>query len=292
MTMKHYTLAYSTCPNDTFIFHALTNGLIPTGNINFDITLADVETLNRSAREGLFDVTKLSFAAFGFLKDRYALLRTGAALGRGCGPLVISLPCRSFGKSENAKIMKKPNPVVAVPGMGTTAFVLFSLFLKDQFPCVEPEILSMPFEKIIPSVKERESDFGVIIHEGRFIYQEMGLASFVDLGQWWEEKTGLPIPLGCIAVKRDLGHKIADTIEKLIGQSIEYAMQNPGAGKTYIKQHAQELDDDVIQEHIKLYVNSFSRDIGEEGETAIHTFFEKAQQAGIIMQSRQPLFAR
>lgn len=291
MTMKQYTLAYSTCPNDTFIFNALANGLISTNNIDFDITLADVETLNRNASEGLFDITKLSFAAFGSLRDKYALLRTGAALGRGCGPLVISLPGRSFAAWKNKNNGEALKPVVAVPGMGTTAFVLFTLFLKDRFPGIEPDILPMPFEKILPAVKNKKADFGVIIHEGRFIYKESGLESLVDLGQWWEEKTGLPIPLGCIAVKRDLGQKAAHTIENLIGQSIEFAMENSGAGNAYIRQHAQELDDDVIQEHIELYVNDFSRDIGEEGEAAIHTFYEKAQQAGIMVKSQLPLFA-
>ncbi len=286
-----YTLAYSTCPNDTFIFNAIANDAIPTGELHFDVTLADVETLNQNARKGKFDITKLSFAAFGSIRDQYALLRTGAALGRGCGPLVVSLPGKSFGALEDANSVDKTKPIVAIPGMGTTAFVLFSLFLKDQFPGVEPEIIAMPFEKIIPSIKQKQADFGVIIHEGRFIYKEIGLESLVDLGQWWEEKTSLPIPLGCIAVKRSLGQKMAETIEELIGQSIDHAMAHPEAGKTYIRQHAQELDDDVIQEHINLYVNDFSRNIGEEGEAAIKTFYKKSVEAGLMEESQLPIFA-
>lgn len=312
---EHFSLAYSTCPNDTYIFHALVHGLIPLDSTispspRFNVTLADVETLNQEAQKETYDITKLSFAAFGSLRETYGLLRTGAALGRGCGPLVVSLPGRSLDsdlnnghikrydttKTEHPRTCRSGNshiemPIVAVPGMGTTAFVLFNLFMKDRFPEVRPRFRPMPFEKIMPSVKEQAVDFGVIIHEGRFIYQQMGLASLVDLGAWWEDKTGLPIPLGCIAVKRRLGNAFAKTIERLIGSSLNYAMAHPDAGKEYIKHHAQEMDDQVIQDHIRLYVNSFSNTLGEEGEAAIRVFYEKARKANLIPFSDAPLFA-
>ena len=305
--MKHITLAYSSCPNDTFIFHALAHGLLKTKrcvtdnkettksditeNIEFDITIADVETLNKNAANSLFDVTKLSFATFGALRDKYALLRSGAALGRGCGPLVISLPDKEIIKSPTSMIER---PVIAVPGRGTTASVLFTLFLKQNFPEIKPNIVPMPFDKIMAAVQEKTVDFGVIIHEGRFIYKNLGLKSIVDLGQWWENFTSLPIPLGCIAIKRELykqNFAIAATIQNMIKASIEYGFDNPEAGKNYIKLYAQELNDEVINQHINLYVNDFSKDIGAEGERAIRTFFNKAEEAGIISPSSQPLFA-
>ncbi|MBF0234255.1 MAG: 1,4-dihydroxy-6-naphthoate synthase [Desulfamplus sp.] len=282
--MNSFTLAYSSCPNDTFIFHALTHRLIQSHGFDFKITMADVETLNQHATNKFFDITKLSFATFGAIRDNYSLLKTGAALGRGCGPLVVSLP---------GKIMKN-NIKVAVPGTGTTASVLFSMFIKNSFPEIKLVIVPMPFENIMPAVGSGITDFGVIIHEGRFIYQNMGLECLVDLGAWWETNTSLPIPLGCIAIKRDIYHEaedIAFMIQNLIGQSIQYAFDNPYASRDYIKKHAQELDDHVIEQHINLYVNDFSKDIGEEGEAAIRMFFQKAEDEGIIKPSNKPLFA-
>ncbi len=280
---KVLSLAYSSCPNDTFIFHALAHKLINTDDLDFNVSLADVETLNQNAEKSVFDITKLSFAAFGNLRDRYALLRTGAALGRGCGPLVIS-----FGKKQPDEIKI---PRIAVPGLGTTAYLLFRLFLDDLYPGLDPEIIPMGFEKIMPSVRAGKTDFGVIIHEGRFVYTKMGLECLADLGQWWEEKTSLPIPLGCIAVKRDMDRQKALKIQSLIKDSINFAADNPDAGKQYIKMHAKELDDKVIDEHIRLYVNDFSKDIGEQGEEAIKIFLKKGEMAGLISASNNPLFA-
>jgi len=308
--MSHFTIAYSSCPNDTFIFHALANRLINTHGFDFKITMADVETLNQQAADSSFDITKLSFATFGELRDRYALLRTGAALGRGCGPLVVCQSGKTMSdRSELA--MKKPitakstieteiiqsaprKPVVAVPGRGTTAFVLFMLFIKEKFPDLEPEIIPMPFEKIMPAIRDGVVDFGLVIHEGRFIYHSMGLESLVDLGAWWERHTSLPIPLGCIAIKREIYQKdlnVASSIQSMIGQSIQYAFDHPESSRAYIKTHAQELDDEVIDQHINLYVNHFSKDIGAEGEAAICKFFQKAQEAGVMKPGSQTLFA-
>lgn len=277
------SLAFSSCPNDTYIFHAMEAKLVTEPGLDFEISLADVETLNQEAANNRYDITKLSFAALGNLREEYALLRTGAALGRGCGPLVVAQP--------ETKILPGQQLRVAVPGFATTACLLFRFFLKARYPGIEPEITAMPFETIMPSVLEGKSDLGVIIHEGRFVYETMGLSCISDLGAWWEEQTGLPIPLGCIAVKRGLGERVAARVEALIKRSIDHANKDPEAGREYIKAHAQELDDRVIQEHINLYVNDFSSHMGREGEAAIRAFFQKAEQAGLMKPSDQPLFA-
>ncbi len=280
---KTYSLAYSSCPNDTFIFKAIARQLIDLKGYSFNIVLEDVETLNQNAGKGAYDITKLSFAAFGNLMDKYALLRTGSALGIGCGPLIISLAGRS--------IDDKRKPVIAVPGLGTTAYHLFEFYMDDLFAGMDTDIIPMPFEKIMPAVIKKNADFGVIIHEGRFVYQTMGLELKADLGQWWEEKTSLPIPLGCIAIKRDINPAIACDIEKLIRQSIDHAFLHPDIACDYIRDYAQELNEDVIQQHIKLYVNNFSRDIGKDGEAAVSTFFEKAWTSGLMQKSKFSLFA-
>lgn len=276
-------LAYSSCPNDTFIFKGIARGFINTRGMDFRIFIEDVETLNQNAARERYHITKLSFAALGSLLDRYALLRTGAALGKGCGPLLISLPGR--------QMVDRTRPVVAVPGMGTTACHLFRFYLADLFPGLEPDLCAMPFEQVMPAVGSGRADFGVIIHEGRFIYQTQGFEMAADLGEWWEEKTGLPIPLGCIAVRRDLGKETARAVQTLIRESIDHAVAHPGQGKDYIKEHAQEMADEVISQHISLYVNEFSRDIGEEGTRAITAFFDHAARAGLIPPQTRPLFA-
>ncbi|MBU2454074.1 MAG: 1,4-dihydroxy-6-naphthoate synthase, partial [Proteobacteria bacterium] len=257
--------------------------LIDLHGYGFDIGIEDVETLNQKASKGTYDITKLSFAAFGSLMDDYALLRTGSALGMGCGPMIISLPGRV--------INDKNTPVIAVPGMGTTAYHLFRFYMDDLFCGMEVQIIPMAFEKIMPAVIEKKADFGVIIHEGRFVYQTMGLELKADLGAWWEDKTCLPIPLGCIAVKRDMNPAVARDIQNLIGQSIDHAFLNPYLAHDYIQEYAQELNDDIIRQHIELYVNDFSKDIGKNGEAAITAFFEKARTSGLIKKSNQPLFA-
>jgi len=280
---KKYRLAYSPCPNDTFIFKAIARQLIDLRGYDFEIVLEDVETLNMEAQKSTHDITKLSFSAFGSLMDQYALLRTGSALGLGCGPLLISLPGRSVDDTKE--------PVVAVPGMGTTAYLLFRFYMDDIFPGKLFSILPMPFDRIMPAVLEKQADFGVIIHEGRFVYPSMGLEMKADLGQWWEKKTSLPIPLGCIAVKRDMDPAIALDIQELIGQSIDHAFLHPDTAYDYIQTHAQELDEKVIRQHIRLYVNEFSKDIGKVGEDAIMAFFEQGRVSGFLPKTRHPLFA-
>ncbi len=282
-----FQLAYSSCPNDTFIFKAIARELIDLRGYGFDIVLEDVETLNQKAAQGAYDITKLSFAAFGSLMDQYALLRAGSALGMGCGPLIISLPNQSLGAGTGAG----EKPVIAVPGMGTTAFHLFRFYMDDLFPGKPVSILPMPFEQIMPAVLEKQADFGVVIHEGRFTYQAMGLELRADLGLWWEEKTSLPIPLGCIAVKRDMDPAVARDIQGLICQSIDHAFSHPAAARDYIRIHAQELDETVTQQHIDLYVNDFSRDIGKTGEAAVRAFLRQARTSGLIKKSKASLFA-
>jgi 1,4-dihydroxy-6-naphthoate synthase len=289
---KTYGLAYSSCPNDTFIFKGIARHLIDTRGMDFNIVLEDVETLNQNAAKGTYDITKLSFAALGNLLDKYALLRTGAALGLGCGPLIISLPNRTLSdKKDDTGKYPPGKQVIAVPGLGTTAYHLFRFYMDDLFPEIETTIIPMPFERIMPAVMGKKADFGVIIHEGRFVYQNMNLEMRADLGQWWEDKTSLPIPLGCIAVKRSMDPDRALEIQTLIGESIDHGFLHPTLGDAYIREYAQEMKEDVIRQHIGLYVNEFSKDIGDIGTTAVTTFFEYAARAGLIQRPSYPLFA-
>ena len=278
------SIAYSSCPNDTFIFKAIARGLLDTKGLIFSTVLEDVETLNQRARTSTYDITKLSFAALGNLLDRYALLRTGAALGQGCGPLVVGLAGRTPGDTGK-------RPRIAVPGFGTTAYYLFRFFMDDRFAGLSPEYLAMPFEQVMPAVQEKRADFGVIIHEGRFVYPDLGLEMLADLGTFWEDKTSLPIPLGCIAVKRDMDREKAQAIQELIGESIDHAFAHPDAAGAYIREYAQEMEPDVIRQHIALYVNDFTRDIGGMGEAAVRTFFEHSRNAGLMPPATQNLFA-
>lgn len=294
------SLAYSSCPNDTFIFKAIAQGLIDIQGLDFNIVLEDVETLNQKAAQGAYDITKLSFAALGKLLDSYALLETGAALGMGCGPLIISMPGRSIddrggddrGSHRPGDQATSPTQqVIAVPGLGTTAYHLFQFYMEELFPETRTHILPMAFEKIMPAVIQGQADFGVIIHEGRFVYQNLNLEMRADLGQWWEERTSLPIPLGCIAVRRTLDRDLACQIQELIQASIDHAFLHPHLGEAYIQDHAQEMDPQVIAQHIRLYVNEFSRDMGSLGRAAVLRFFDHACQAGLMPKPVLPLFA-
>ncbi len=248
--MKNTTLscAYSTCPNDTFIFCQLAK------QEDIEVHLHDVETLNRMAFEERFEVTKLSFHAWLLLQDKYELLQVGAALGRGCGPLVIAPNAQSL----------KPNTRMAIPGEYTTAHLLLRLW--------NPELknsIFMPFDQIMGAVASGKVDAGVVIHEGRFVFEEQGFKCLVDLGDWWEAETGLPIPLGCIAIKKSLGAERIAEFEERLKQSIHTAFDDPDSTTDYVRQHAQELADDVTRAHIKTYVNDFTLDLGDEGRAAI-----------------------
>ncbi len=272
------SLAYSTCPNDTFLFYALAFNLIDLNNLSYSITLDDVETLNHKASKQIFDISKLSFAAIGHYQETYGLLRTGAALGRGCGPLLIAKPGY---KTKNIDKVK-----IAVPGIQTTANLLLGLWLGKK-----ADVVPMTFDQIMPAVISGQYDFGVIIHEGRFTYQVQGLECVIDLGKWWEDETSLPIPLGGIAIKRDLPYEIIKQVEKSIGESVIHAFNNKNAGREYINQHAQEMENSVIDQHIDLYVNDFTKSLGNEGEKAVEYLFEMARQKGVMANSKESLFA-
>ncbi len=275
---KHLTLGYSPCPNDTFIFYALVRGRIETGGLSFTENLEDVETLNRMAMRGALDVTKVSFNALGFLRDDYCLLRSGGALGRGCGPLIVA--------REPLRAKDLRGKKIAVPGMLTTAYLLMRLFdpmLKD--------VEAMPFHRIMEAVSSGSADAGLIIHEGRFTYPRYGLHEVMDLGKWWEEATGLPIPLGAIAAKRELGTDTINKVDSLIRESLLYARAHPEEPMGYIKEHAQEMEDEVIRKHIELYVNDFSVDLGDEGTRAVEEFLRRAEEKRLIEKTSKPLFA-
>ncbi len=277
MQNEQLTLAYSTCPNDTFIFHALAERLVDMQELAFKIDLADVEALNRAAANGVYAVSKLSFAAIGHLQGRYRILESGAALGRGCGPLIVARPDFEKRRLADAKI--------AVPGHWTTANLLLGLYIGRKLP-----VEAMTFDRIMPAVADGDVDAGVIIHEGRFTYPDYNLTSLVDLGQWWEAETGLPIPLGAIAVREDIDRETAGKITRIIRSSIEFAQANPDASDSYISRHAQEMGPEVIRQHIALYVNRFSTRLGQEGRQAVEVLFSKARQQGILPFSNRPVF--
>jgi len=266
------TLGFSPCPNDTFIFHALVHGKSCTQAPNFgEPTLADVETLNEWALAGRFDVTKLSFHALGHVLDQYVLLMAGSALGRGCGPLLVA--------RENFSVAALPRLTIAIPGRYTTAALLLRMYSS-----VALTTRVMRFDEIMPAIVAGEVDAGVIIHESRFTFLEHGLLLLQDLGAWWEKETGFPIPLGGIVAKRSLGKEKIQAIDRCIQASVSSAFASPEAGMSYIRHHAQELDDKVVRDHIGLYVNSFSLDLGEEGIAAVREFLARGQQIGVFPQ--------
>jgi len=286
--MKSLSLGYSPCPNDTFIFYAMMHGKINTDGLSFTEELLDVETLNRKALLRELDITKVSCHAFGRLRDTYSLLRSGSALGRGCGPLLIA--------KSNFTVEELINKRIAVPGQLTTAYLLLQLYysgIRDQGSAVRTQLsnlIPMRFDTIVQAVAHDEVDAGLIIHESRFTYQSSGLKQIIDLGEWWESQTGLPIPLGGIIAKQSLGIDLIKKIDTIVKQSVEYAFRNRPEPMNYIKQHSQELSDDVILQHINLYVNDFSIDVGEEGEKAITELLSRAEDAGVIAESDRPVF--
>ena len=270
--MPKLDIAFSPCPNDTFIFHAMLNHLVAANShdapLQFCPHLEDVETLNKKAFSRTYPITKLSFYAYLCLKDRYAMLDAGAALGHGCGPLLVGR--RGLPPLSRARIV--------APGYYTTAHLLLKLWAPE---IENIEITS--FDRILPGVSAGRWDAGVIIHEGRFIYPRYGLAEIVDLGRWWEDKTRLPIPLGCIAVRRDPEIECyKESLQSMIRASLEYGQKHPQASRSFIKQHAQELDDSVIDEHIRLYVNSYTQTLGAAGMAAVDKLEQSAQCKNIL----------
>lgn len=252
------TIGFSPCPNDTFIFDALVNGGIDTGGIQFEPVLEDVETLNRWALEGKLDITKLSFPAYFKTSDTYQLLNAGSALGKGVGPLLVSHADQPFSDED------VHNAAIVLPGVNTTANLLFSFAFPDA---VKKEF--KVFHEIEDAVVNKEADLGVIIHENRFTYQQKGLHKVMDLGQYWEEKMHVPIPLGGIVIKKTLGIEIYEKVNLLIHQSLQQSFKSYPVVSAYVKDHAQAMSEDVMRQHIELYVNNYSLDLGAEGKKAI-----------------------
>ena len=275
--MKTLKLGFSPCPNDTFIFGPLATGKLDVANCTLEIIHEDVETLNNLAQDGILDFTKISVHAFGLVAEHYSLLHSGAALGRGCGPLVVAREPRNMDSLRREAI--------AIPGKLTTANLLLQLY-GEGFSRLHP----MSYEKIMPSLQQGEFAAGVIIHEGRFTYPNYGLHAVLDLGAWWEETHNLPVPLGAILVRRDLGADVAEAVEDGIRRSLLFARKNPEQVWPYIKMHAQEMDDSVIRQHIDLYVNDYSLELGEEGSLAIRRLLELAHKRGLVPSLPASLF--
>jgi 1,4-dihydroxy-6-naphthoate synthase len=257
-------LAHSPCPNDTFVFHAWSHGLLD-GAPPVDVTFADIDVTNTAAERGEFDVVKVSYAALPWLLDDYTLLPSGGALGRGCGPLVLS----------RGDIDSLDGRTVAVPSERSTAYLLFRLWATGQRPA---RIDVVPFTSIMPAVRDGRYDAGLVIHEARFTYPSFGLRALVDLGEWWERDTGLPIPLGAILARRALD---VATLADAARASVEAAWADPTASAAYVAAHAAEMAPEVQQQHIALYVNEFTRDLGDEGYAAAEVLLKRAHRAGL-----------
>jgi 1,4-dihydroxy-6-naphthoate synthase len=282
-------LAFSPCPNDTFIFHAWVAGLVP-GAPAVEARLADIDLLNKLAAQGEVEVVKVSIHAFAHLRDRYALLHSGGALGRGVGPLVVARKdswLRPAGSPEGGAALadELSRARVALPGGLTTAALLAQAFTGGLRRAV-----LMPFDHIMPAVAAGEVEAGVIIHEGRFTFASYGLRRLVDLGEWWEANTGLPLPLGGIAVSRSLDRAVQRAVEEAMHASVLQARRHPELSRDYVRAHAQEMDPAVCQAHIDLYVNDFTVDLGEEGEAAIRRLLALAQAHGAAAGVDGPLF--
>lgn len=254
--MTELTLGFSPCPNDTFIFHALVSGIVSIPDLRLRVVLEDVETLNRRALDGEIDICKVSYGALPKLLSQYTLLRSGGALGRGCGPLLVAK--RPLSREELRA------GTIAIPGEMTTANMLLHRYGPEL-----PRGREMVYSEIMPAVERGEVDAGLIIHESRFTYPQHGLVKVVDLGEWWEQETGAPIPLGGIVARTTLGFDLIGEIERAIRASVEHAFAHPEDSNEYVSAHAQEMDPAVMRQHIDLYVNDFSIDIGPEGERAI-----------------------
>lgn len=268
-------IAFSPCPNDTFIFHAWVHGLIP-GAPKLDVRYADIDITNGLAANpdgpDTPEVMKISYAALPYVLSDYALLPAGGALGRGCGPLVLT----ANGTTDPAYLSGRR---VAVPSERSTAYLLFRLWAAQNVPAGVGEIVVMPFDQIMPAVRDGKIDAGLVIHEARFTYQNYDLKLMTDLGNWWESDTGLPIPLGAIIARRDMdAHALAGWARA----SVEYAWAHPDESRAYVMEHAQEMDPDVAAQHIGLYVNEFSANLGDDGYGAITALLGRAMKEGLV----------
>lgn len=259
------TLGFSPCPNDTFIFDALVNGKIDTGGISFDVVLEDVQTLNQWAIEGKLDISKISYGVLPLVLQQYKVLNSGGALGKGVGPLLIT-------KHQTLTLEEVKNAKIAIPGINTTAHLLFSM----AFPFAKNKSFHV-FHEIEDLVLSGQVDAGVIIHENRFTYQQKGLHKIMDLGEYWEQQTGVPIPLGGIVAHNRLIDSVALQVNDLIKKSVEYAFSHYPEVADYVKENAQEMSEEVMRQHIDLYVNEFSIDLGIQGKQAVSTLLNIAQ---------------
>jgi 1,4-dihydroxy-6-naphthoate synthase len=260
------SLAISPCPNDTFVFHALVHGQVP-GAPPVEVTYADVDVTNTAAERGAYDLVKVSYAALPWLLDRYTLLPCGGALGRGCGPLVLT-------KDDISSVAGR---TVAVPGDRTTAYLLMRLW-SAQTPPAKVQIV--PFSEIMPAVAAGTYDAGLVIHEARFTYKRYGLRALADLGEWWEGDTGLPIPLGAVLAHRDRIDPVLAT--EWVRDSVRAAWADPAASRSYVLEHAQEMELDVVGQHIALYVNEFTGELGEDGFAAVEALLGRAADEGLV----------
>jgi len=271
------SIGFSPCPNDTFIFDAMIHQKIDTEGLDFDVYLGDVEDLNQKAFNHDLDITKISYHAYGYLTNEYLLLNSGSALGKNCGPILV--------QSSKVESVKLSEAKIAIPGKYTTANFLLSIAHPEVTNKVE-----MLFSDIENAVLNDKVDAGLIIHENRFTYQDKGLKKIVDLGEFWENTTGSLIPLGGIIIKRDLSEEVVKKVNRILRKSIEYAFENPDSPISYMTENAQEMDKDVMMQHVNLYVNKYSIDLGKEGKDSISQMFNLAQQKGIIPPIKKNIF--
>ena len=264
-------IAYSPCPNDTFVFHAWAHGLVP-GAPPLDVTFADIDITNGMAERGESDVLKVSYAVLPWVLGEYALLPCGGALGRGCGPLVLT-------KEPGTDLAGK---TVAVPSERSTAYLLFRLWAAAEVPGGVGDIVVLPFHEIMPAVRDGRVDAGLVIHEARFTYQNYGLHKLADMGEHWEATTGLPIPLGAIIAKRSLGKERLHALAAAARASVRRAWDEPEASRAYVLAHAQEMDPRVADQHIGLYVNEFTADLGDDGYAAVRGLLTRAAAEGLV----------
>jgi len=253
--VRELTFGFSPCPNDTFAFHALVHGLVEAP-CRVRPVLLDIEELNQRARDGAFDLTKLSVGAFAGVGDRYRLLRSGAALGHGVGPLVVARQPAALADAVRGRL--------AIPGRETTAFRLLRLAASGL-----GEVVELRYDRILAAVERGEVEAGLVIHESRFTYADHGLVKVADLGEWWEAATGLPVPLAGICARADLDPAVVAPVEAAIRASVAYAFAHPEASRPYVRAHSQEMSDAVCDAHIRLYVNAHSLDLGDDGLRAI-----------------------
>jgi 1,4-dihydroxy-6-naphthoate synthase len=263
MTAPELEFGFSPCPNDTFAFHALVSGLVDSP-VQVRPVMADIEELNRRAHGGELPLTKLSFGALAQLRDTYEPLRAGAALGRGVGPLVVAREPMSLEQAAAGPI--------AIPGRDTTAFLLLRMAAGDALG----EVVELRYDEVLGAVERGDAASGLIIHESRFTYADHGLERIADLGEWWEQRSGMPLPLATICLRRDVDPALRDPIEQALRASVQHAFDHPDASAAFVREHAQELDEDVQRRHIELYVNDYTLDLGADGAAAIDALLASA----------------